>query len=105
VSVAGRGGALAIVVGAESLRAAGGSSSATSGQTQSTPHRPLRPCWRSEVAYLRRWLDASVSWVNRALLVRVDRRPGKSGQLGDRHPAARPAIAGEHELGVRGCSS
>jgi hypothetical protein len=26
-----------------------------------------RPSWRSEVAYLRRWLDARVSWMNRAL--------------------------------------
>jgi hypothetical protein len=26
-----------------------------------------RPSWRSEVAYLRRWLDARIGWMNRAL--------------------------------------
>ena len=26
-----------------------------------------RPSWRSEVAYLRRWLDARITWMNRAL--------------------------------------
>ena len=34
-----------------------------------------RPTWRAEVAYLRRWLDARISWMNRALPARA--RPGR----------------------------
>ena len=29
--------------------------------------RRYRPSWRSEVGYLRRWLDARITWMNRAL--------------------------------------
>ena len=33
-----------------------------------------RPTWRSEVAYMRRWLDARISWMDRALPARARRR-------------------------------
>jgi hypothetical protein len=33
-----------------------------------------RPTWRSEVAYLRRWLGARIAWMNRALPARARRR-------------------------------
>ena len=41
-----------------------------------------RPTWRAEVAYLTRWLDARIAWMNRALPARAAARPGR--------PARRP---------------
>jgi hypothetical protein len=84
---------------------AGGSSGAASGQ----PSRP--PPAAPPLLALRGRLPAQGAGRIRKLgepRASGPRRPParqNRAQLGDRHPAARPAVVSEHELGVRGCSS